>query len=143
MSRHARIAMSVLGGWTAYVWITRIVNAWGDAAMSTSGKWITTAASVALVALAGAATWAVFAGRAVRLIPIFLVVTVAVWAIRVPQILLDDHDVPFKVVHLTLGVISVALAAWVWRTVRSDPLWASPSPSSRSRAPRPASSVTR
>ena len=32
-------------------------------------------------------------GNAVRLIPIFLVVTVAVWAIRVPQILLDDHEV--------------------------------------------------
>ena len=138
MARRARIWMVVLAAWTAYVWITRIANAWGDPAMSTAGKWVTTVASAALVALAAAALWSVFTARAVRLVQAFLLVTVAVWVIRVPQILLDDHDIPFKVVHAVLGVISVALAAVVWRTVRSEPSWASLSPSSRSRAPHPA-----
>jgi hypothetical protein len=130
--------MAVLTGWTVYMWTTRIVNVWGDAATSTAGKWVTTLASVALMALAVASLGAVFAGRAIRLIQLFLVVTVAVWVVRVPQILLDDHDVPFKVVHALLGVISVTLAVVAWRAVRSEPLWVSPSPSSRSRAPHPA-----
>jgi hypothetical protein len=137
MSRRSRIAMAVLTAWTAYVWTTRIVNVVGDDTTTTADKWLTTLGSVALIALAVAALWAVFAGRAVRLVQLFLIATVAVWVIRVPQILLDDHDVPFKVVHATLGVISVTLAVVVWRTVRSEPLWASPSPSSRSRAPHP------
>jgi hypothetical protein len=138
MSRRPRIAMTVLTGWTVYVWTTRIVNVWGDATATSADKWLTTLGSAALMALAVAALWAVFVGRAVRVVQLFLVATVAVWVVRVPQILLDDHDVPFKVVHAVLGVISVTLAVVAWRAVRSEPLWVSPSPSSRSRAPHPA-----
>ena len=36
--------------------------------------------------------------------------------VRAVQIIASDHDVPFKVVHVVLGVISIALAAGVWRT---------------------------
>jgi hypothetical protein len=143
MSRRSRIAIVALAAWTAFVWITRINNAWGDASMSGGGKWITTAVSLALVVLAAGSVWAVWTARARRLVDAFCVTTVVVWVVRVPQILLDDHDVAFKVVHATLGLISVALAGWVWRAVRSDSLWASPSPSSRSRAPRPESSASR
>jgi hypothetical protein len=143
MSRRAKVSIVVLFGWTAFVWLTRISNAWNDAAMTSAGKVLTTSVSLALVALAAASVVAVFAGRAVRVVQVFLGATVLVWLIRVPQILLDDHDVAFKVVHATLGVISVALAAVVWRAVRSEPPWANPSPSSRSRAPHQVSSGTR
>ena len=43
------------------------------------------------------------------------VVTILVWLVRVPQILLADHGAPFKVVHALLGVVSVVLAALVLR----------------------------
>jgi hypothetical protein len=142
VSRRSKVWIVVLFGWTAFVWLTRISNAWNDAAMSGAGKAITTAVSLALVAGAAASVWAVFADRAVRIVQVFLAATVVVWVVRVPQILLDEHDAAFKVVHATLGVISVALAAVAWRAVRSEPSWASLSPSSRSRAPHRASSAS-
>ena len=142
MSRRSKISIVVLFGWTAFVWLTRISNAWNDATMTAVGKGVTTAVSLALVVLAAASVVAVFADRAIRVVQLFLVATVVVWVVRVPQILLDDHDVPFKVVHATLGAISVALAVVAWRAVRSEPSWASLSPSSRSRAPHPASSAS-
>jgi hypothetical protein len=106
--------------WTAYVWTTRIVNAWTASDESTAAKVLSTVIAVALLvgALGGAAivvkararsfdaresSWFVWLARA----------AFVVWAVRVPQILLDGgRDVPFKVVHVVLGVISVALAAW-------------------------------
>jgi hypothetical protein len=42
-------------------------------------------------------------------------VTVVVWVVRAAQIALSDHDAAFKVVHVVLGVISIALAVGVWR----------------------------
>jgi hypothetical protein len=47
------------------------------------------------------------------------VVTVVVWLVRVPQIVFFDddptHGAPFKIVHAVLGLISIALAAGIWR----------------------------
>ena len=53
---------------------------------------------------------------AARFLQVFCGVTVVVWVVRAVQIIASDHDVPFKVVHVVLGVISIALAAGVWRT---------------------------
>jgi hypothetical protein len=44
--------------------------------------------------------------------------TTAVWLVRVPQITLANHDVPFKVVHGVLGLLSIALAVGVFREQR-------------------------
>jgi hypothetical protein len=44
--------------------------------------------------------------------------TVVVWLVRVPMILMADHgdkDPGFKIVHVGLGVVSVVLAALVWQ----------------------------
>ena len=41
--------------------------------------------------------------------------TVVVWLVRVPMILVADHGAPFKIVHVGLGVVSVVLAALVWQ----------------------------
>ena len=46
------------------------------------------------------------------------VLTVVVWLVRVPMILVADHgdkDPEFKIVHVGLGVVSVVLAALVWQ----------------------------
>jgi hypothetical protein len=57
------------------------------------------------------------------LLRVFAGWTVVVWVVRVPMILVADHVVGFKIVHATLGLISVGLAALVWRsttTVAAD-----------------------
>jgi hypothetical protein len=50
-----------------------------------------------------------------RVLQLFAGVTAVVWVVRGVQIAVSDHEVGFKVVHVALGVISIALAAGVWR----------------------------
>ncbi len=114
--------------WTAYVWVTRIVNAWTASDESTTAKTISTVIAAALVAGAVWGAVIVVRSRARRLdagevtfFTWFVGATLAVWAFRVPQILLDSaRDVPFKTVHVVLGIISVTLAGLTYRTVRAD-----------------------
>jgi hypothetical protein len=59
----------------------------------------------------------------VLVLRVFVGLTVAVWAVRVPQILLDgEHNVGFKVVHTALAVISVGLGVLTWRRATTEPL---------------------
>jgi len=110
--------------WTTYVWVTRIVNAWGASSTETTGgKVVSTVLSGVMLVLAlGGVAVLVQAWRrpltvgAARFLQVFCGVTVVVWVVRSVQIVASDHDVPFKVVHVVLGVISIALAAGVWRT---------------------------
>lgn len=109
--------MAGLVAWTAYVWCTRIANAWGDAGLSTAGKVGSTLLSLSLL-LPAVAVAVVVARRRhglptapeVVLLRAFSAWTIAVWAVRVPMILVADHAVGFKAVHAVLGVISVVLA---------------------------------
>lgn len=102
--------------WTVYVWVTRIVNVLSADEMSAPGKVLTVVLSLSLIALAGAAVWSAWTARAPRIIAIFAGWTVAVWVVRLPTILtLSGVDVPFKVVHSVLAVISVGLAVAAWR----------------------------
>ncbi len=103
--------------WTAYVWCTRIANAWGDAGLSTAGKVGSTLLSLSLLVPAAAVAVVVArrrhdlpTGPEVVLLRAFSAWTIAVWAVRVPMILAADHEVGFKAVHAVLGVISVVLA---------------------------------
>jgi hypothetical protein len=43
-------------------------------------------------------------------------VTIAVWLVRVPLVLVHHHDVAFVIVHLVLATVSVALAALALRS---------------------------
>jgi hypothetical protein len=98
-----RRASWVLAGWTAFVWVTRIKNADGDVGA--------TIIAVAFVALAIAV--AVRHRAAIAL----AAVTIVVWLVRTPMILLHHHDGAFKAVHTVLAVVSIALSAWVLREV--------------------------
>ena len=44
--------------------------------------------------------------------------TVLVWTVRGGGILLDDHEVGFKVVHTVLAVCSIGLAVWCGQLLR-------------------------
>src|SRR3954447_8963297 len=101
----------VFAGWTAFVCVTRIRNAHGDAG----------AIALSLVFLAGAVAvvvgvrrdWGRLATGALAAL------TVAVWAIRTPMIWAHDHEVGFKVVHTVLAFISVGLAVWAVMSQRN------------------------
>jgi hypothetical protein len=90
-------------GWTVFVWAGRIRN----------GGSVLLAAS--FLVLAAVALWQ--RGRWVTALAAW---TIGVWAIRTPQILLDDQSVAFKVVHTVLATISIALAVLAQRHVERE-----------------------
>jgi len=109
--------------WTVFIWLNRLFNAWTSDTESSSAKALSTVLAVVLSGLAAASvvvlvrTWhSPLRVGAARMLQAFVVVTVAVWAVRVPLILLGDRGVPFKVVHAGLGLVAVALAVGVWRS---------------------------
>jgi hypothetical protein len=127
MSRSTRRAGSgpllALVVWSAYVWSTRIRNAAGDAALSTGGKAFSIGLSVTFLAFAVAGlvvvvrAWSRALTRVEALVlRAFAAWTALVWLVRIPMILADSHSVGFKVVHAVLGLVSMGLAAWVWRS---------------------------
>ena len=125
MTRSARWPLVALVLWTLYVWITRISNAAGDAALSAGGKAFSIGLSSTFVGLALAGgvvavrSWSRPRTSGERaLLTVFAAWTTVVWLIRVPMIALADHVVGFKVVHAMLGIISIGLAALVWRSTR-------------------------
>lgn len=117
--------------WSAYVWVTRISNAWGPGSDETTAAKVISTISAGVLLVGVAATVAIlvrarargFVAAEVLVLRVFVGLTVAVWAVRVPQILLDgEHNVPFKVVHTGLAVISVGLGALTWRRATTEPL---------------------
>jgi hypothetical protein len=123
MPRRRWVLLAIFVAWTAYVWVTRITNTWSSGTESTGGKVFSTVLSGVMLALAvgGVAvlvqTWRrpLTVGTA-RFLQVFCGATVVVWVVRATQISASDHEVGFKVVHVVLGVISIALAVGVWRT---------------------------
>lgn len=51
-----------------------------------------------------------------QVVPWLAGATVAVWAIRVPLVLVRDHGAAFKVVHVVLAAVSIGIA---WGSVSS------------------------
>jgi hypothetical protein len=124
-----RWPIAVFALWSAYVWITRIANAWAATSTETTTAKVVSSASAVVLLVGAIAAVAIlirararaFLGAESLVLRAFAGLTVAVWAFRVPQILLDgDQGVPFKVVHTVLAVISVALAALTWQRAGSE-----------------------
>jgi len=89
--------------WTVFVWAGRIRN----------GGSVLLAAS--FLVLAAIAIW-----RRGRWISALVVWTIGVWAVRTPQILLDDQGAGFKAVHTVLAAVSIALALSAQRHVQRE-----------------------
>lgn len=121
MATRLRVTLVAFIVWTAFVWVNRISNALRSD--ETSGaKTFSTVLSIAMLVLALAVLVALVRGwskgvdrTGARWLLTAAIVTVVVWLVRVPQILLTDHTAGFKVVHVLLGVVSVVLAALVWQ----------------------------
>jgi hypothetical protein len=101
-------------GWTLFVWAGRVVNVWRDDSLSTAGQLGRSALAASFVGLAVAA---LFRRRLVRVLALW---TVAVWAVTSIGIVRHHHTAAFVVVHLVLAAVSVALAAWAWRSAEGD-----------------------
>ena len=116
----------VLAAWQLFVWGTRIRNVMGDESLMGLEQVILVGLSATFLAFGVVALWVWRQlGRAPERRPdgaSWLLAgaawTVVVWLIRGGDILLSDHGVGFIVVHLVLGVVSIALALQAVRVER-------------------------
>lgn len=107
-------AVVALVVWTLLIWTTRIRNIWGDDELDATAKWGRTALALSFTVLAVAVAVAAWrrARPALRLSVLTLAGwTTAVWLVRSADITTGDHDAAFKIVHLVLAVVSIALSA--------------------------------
>ena len=91
-------------GWTVFVWAGRIRN----------GGSLLLAASFLVLAVV------VLVRRSRITVALLAGWTIALWAVRTPIILANDHSAPFKVVHTILAVVSIGLAVVAQRHVERE-----------------------
>ena len=121
MNPRSRIVLLAFVAWTAFVWGNRISNTLRSEE-SAGAKTFSTVLSLVLLGFALAVVvvvakaWKSNLGTGgAKVLMAAAVLTVVVWLVRVPMILVADHGAPFKIVHVGLGVVSVVLAALVWQ----------------------------
>ncbi|MFN8016763.1 MAG: hypothetical protein U0P45_01435 [Acidimicrobiales bacterium] len=108
---------------TLLIWVSRVWLAWTVADGTLAQKLVTSVPITAFVVAAAVLLLAIVRGVDpsarwfVRTTQAFAAGTILFWAIRLPQILLHQHPVPFKVVHTVLAMVSIAAAAWAWSAV--------------------------
>ncbi len=129
-ARATVVWVAVFLAWTGFVWVGRIRNALGDAALDDGGRtgplllalsFVVPAVVVAvLLVLAVRSGGAPAAVARLRVGVVALAVwTTGVWIVRAGDIVLGgDHEVGFVVVHVVLAVVSIALATLAARSVR-------------------------
>jgi hypothetical protein len=116
------VAVVVLVAWTLLVWATRFGTIWGDDDLTTAGKLGRTALALSFTVLALAvavAAWRARAGAAGLRNAVGALAgwTMVVWLVRGVQIVIGDHDAGFKVVHVVLALVSIALSVWALGSV--------------------------
>lgn len=118
----SRVPALGLAGWTLLTWTTRVPLFLTDASLDAGEKVASTLPVLIFVALglaAGltvlrrspqAATWAAaLAGW-----------SLAYWVVRLPFILLNDHAVPFYVVHAVLALVAGTLSVLTLLRLSAD-----------------------
>ena len=106
-----RTAALVAAGWTAFVWLTRVSNAVQDDDLSVAGTVGALVLAVSFLTLAALVAFAALRRRELLFRSVLGLTgwTVAVWAVRIVDIVGGDHGAGFVVVHLLLGVVSVVV----------------------------------
>jgi hypothetical protein len=127
VTSRSRWLLGALAAWTAFVWGNRISNAWSSPTESMGAKVVSTvlATSFLLFALGVVVVlvrcWSSSPpSGVVTFVTVFAGWTTAVWLVRMIAIAVGDHGTAFKVVHVALGLISIALAIGAARAVRSS-----------------------
>ncbi len=114
--RRSALLVAAFVAWTVFVWTTRIRNVVGDDDASSATRATAIVTSVALIALAAAVAVALMTRRLWLRESLMAMgaLTVAVWLVRGTGIVVGDRSVAFKVVHVVLALISIALAFATW-----------------------------
>ncbi|CAB4594285.1 unannotated protein [freshwater metagenome] len=121
MNPRSRIVLLAFVAWTAFVWGNRISNTLrseesaGAKTFSTVLSLVLLGFALAVVVVVAKAWKSDLGAGGAKVLMAAAVLTVVVWLVRVPMILVADHGAPFKIVHVGLGVVSVVLAALVWQ----------------------------
>jgi uncharacterized membrane protein YobD (UPF0266 family) len=121
MNPRSRIVLLAFVAWTAFVWGNRISNTLrseesaGAKTFSTVLSLVLLGFALAVVVVVAKAWKSNLGAGGAKVLMAAAVLTVVVWLVRVPMILVADHGAPFKIVHVGLGVVSVVLAALVWQ----------------------------
>ena len=110
--------------WTLFVWGTRVRNIGNDDTLGGGEKAFAFLVCAAFIGAAIAMLAMLLTRHSTRLrtlLPVFAVATVGWWAVRSVFIVVHDHSMAFRVVHIVLGIISsvLAVAAWLAARVRS------------------------
>ena len=120
ITHRARLLVTVLAGWSLFVWATRLNHTWTSATEGLVAKLSSTVFALALIVAAVAAVsevWRRDGHRAVLFARVLCGGTILVWLVRAPMILLGGWDIGFVVVHMVLAAASVALAVVTWKAV--------------------------
>jgi hypothetical protein len=126
VTSRCRWLLAALSAWTIFVWGNRLSNAWSSTTESTGAKVVSTVLATSFLLLAAGTvvvlvkwwTTAPPAGVA-TFVTAFAGWTTAVWVVRIVAIGVGDHGAGFKVVHVALGLVSIALSIGAARAVRS------------------------
>jgi hypothetical protein len=110
--------------WTLFVWGTRVRNIGNDDTLGGGKKAFAFLVCAVFIGAAIALLALLVTRRSARLralLPMFAIATVGWWAVRSVFIVVRDHSMAFRVVHIVLGIISsvLAVAAWLAARVRS------------------------
>lgn len=114
--------------WTLFVWVGRIRNGVADPELdgaALAGVLVLSLSFVALALVVGTLAWRDRRGAPTaklrRLVGVTALWTTAVWLVRMADIAFaGDHEAGFVMVHVALGVVSIALWAVTWGTLREE-----------------------
>ena len=104
-----------------FVWGTRVRNIAGDDDMGGGEKAFGFLVCALFIGAAIAMLAMLVARRSASLralLPVFAIATAGWWAVRSVIIVLNDHSMGFRIVHIVLGIISSVLAVAAWRAAR-------------------------
>ncbi len=101
----------MLAGWTAFVWVTRIVNVFGDDEQSAGVVVRELIAPLIFLVVAAWVAWVALARRErlPQAISVLGAWTLIAWLVSLPGIAFGGHGAAFVIVHSGLAVVSVGL----------------------------------
>ena len=110
----------VFTAWTVFVWGNRIANIFDDEGAFDATQVFSLTLAVTMTLLAVGAGISIFIPNKLRrALPSLFYLTVGMWMIRLPLILLNpDHEIGFKIVHTALAAISISLGLLAVRKPR-------------------------
>ena len=123
MDRLRPYPVAVFAAVTLFIWGNRIWLAWTQRGVGLGAKLalsipITAFVVMAVVVLTMLVTGVDRDAAGFRfLVRVFAAGTAIFWAVRLPMIEMHRHPVPFKLVHATLAIASVAAAVFAWRAL--------------------------